>query len=77
MGALERDYCSICKQIGNISRTYYYFPIACECCGSHHHELVRHCADCKPVMPRVISLEITAVKLLDPIKEGLFKKVNR
>lgn len=76
MGALERDYCSICKQIGNITRTYYYFPIACACCGPTHFELVRHCENCTPEMPKGTNIHIATDKLLDPIRNGLFKKVE-
>jgi len=75
MGALERDYCSICKQIGNISRTYYYFPIACECCGPTHNHRVNVCKNCTPVMPKETKITLKVEKLLDPINEGLFKKI--
>ncbi len=76
MGVLEIDYCSICKQISEISRTYYHFPIACECCGPTHFELVRHCENCRPEIPRVAEVHISTAKLLDPIHEGLFKNVR-
>lgn len=76
MGVLERDRCSICRRLGNIIRTYYYFPIACECCGPQHHVVIRHCKNCKPQMPRRTEVQITTAKLLDPIGEGLFKKVK-
>jgi len=76
MGVLEVDYCSICKQISEISRTYYHFPIACECCGPTHFILVRHCANCTPEMPKRTNIDISTAKLLDPIHEGLFKNVR-
>jgi hypothetical protein len=38
--------------------------------------MVTHCADCKPVMPRIIKIELATRKALDPIHEGLFKKVR-
>jgi hypothetical protein len=76
MGVLERDKCSICRKLGNISRTYYHFPIACACCGPTHLELVRHCENCKPEMPKFTNVQIATAKLLDPVHEGLFKNVR-
>jgi hypothetical protein len=76
MGDMEYGRCDICKTQNQLTRTYYYFPIACQCCSRNHFEMVTHCADCKPVMPRVIKIELATRKALDPIHEGLFKKVR-
>ena len=63
MGDIEVDYCDICHQKKQVSRKYYYYGIACDCCGSSngHFEIVRHCEDCTPQPPKYISV------MMDPV----------
>jgi hypothetical protein len=77
MGDIEYGRCDVCRLADNLIRTYYYFPIKCECCGPVHHEYVRHCINCTPEMPAETNVHLKTKKLLDPIHEGLFKKVKR
>lgn len=77
MGDIPYGQCKYCHQIGPLRITYFNFPIACQCCSRNHFETVTHCADCKPVMPRVVKIELATRKVLDPIHEGLFKKVRK
>ena len=76
MGDIEIGHCKGCNKEGPVIRTYYYFPIACECCGPTHHEMVRHCHTCNPVMPNFTEIKVATKRLLDPITENLFKEVR-
>jgi len=74
---LQRGFCDICGALGLIVTTAFYeFPIACDCCPSKtHHHRVNACEHCTPVMPKAVRITVKVEKLLDPIHEGLFKKV--
>ena len=52
---IEIDYCDICHKKTQVSRKYYHYNIACECCGSTHFEIVRYCKNCTPRPPYRIS----------------------
>lgn len=61
MGEIEFGKCDICGKETELERTYFYYPIHCECCGSkdkdgqkQHFELVHHCKDCPAPMPKEI-----------------------
>ena len=61
MGGIEFGKCDICGKETELERTYFYYPIHCECCGSkdkdgqkQHFELVHHCKDCPAPMPKEI-----------------------
>lgn len=61
MGDIEYGKCEICGKEGPLERTYFYYPIHCECCGSkdkdgqkQHFEMIRHCKDCPAPMPKEI-----------------------
>lgn len=61
MGEIEFGTCDICGKESEFERTYFYYPIHCECCGSkdkdgqkQHFELVLHCKDCPTPMPKEI-----------------------
>lgn len=76
MGDVEYGRCDVCKADRPLTRTYFYFPIACECCGPTHFIMKRHCHTCTPDMPLIIDVRISAKRALDPIHEGLFKMVR-
>ena len=74
---IQRGFCDVCGALGIIvTTTFYEFPIACECCTTktHIHRL-NACEYCTPVMPKATTIRLKVEKLLDPIHEGLFKKV--
>ena len=59
----EQEYgkCEICGKEAPLERTYFYYPIHCECCGNkdkdgqkRHFEMVRHCKDCPAPIPAAI-----------------------
>jgi hypothetical protein len=61
MGSQEFGKCEICGKEANLERTYFFYPIHCECCGSkdekgqdQHFELVCHCEHCTPKVPKEI-----------------------
>lgn len=61
MGEQEFGRCEICGKEASLERTYFYYPIHCECCGSkdkdgqkQHFVIVRHCKDCPAPMPKII-----------------------
>ena len=61
MRDIECGKCEICGKEGPLERTYFYYTIHCECCGSkdkdgqkQHFEMVRHCKDCPAPMPKEI-----------------------
>lgn len=75
MGDIQVGHCNICGTIDNILTTFFSFPIACECCGPTHNIRVDFCKHCTPVMPKETRITLKVEKLLDPIGEGLFKKI--
>ncbi|OUO00469.1 hypothetical protein B5F97_12080 [Bacteroides clarus] len=59
--SIEWGKCEICGKEEQLERTYFYYPIHCECCGSKdkngqnvHFEMVRHCINCPAPMPKEI-----------------------
>ena len=61
MGGIEFGKCEICGKETSLERTYFYFPIHCECCGCKdeygqklHFEMVCHCKDCPAPIPKGI-----------------------
>lgn len=60
-GECEYGKCEICGKETYLDRTYFYYPIHCECCGSvdsfgqkQHFVMVRHCNNCSPKIPNEI-----------------------
>jgi len=41
--AQEKGRCHVCWEEDFLTRTKFYLPIACECCGPTHVEIVYHC----------------------------------
>lgn len=61
MGGIEYGKCEICGKEAPLERTYFDYPIHCECCGSkdkdgqkQHFEMVRHCEKCPVPIPIAI-----------------------
>jgi hypothetical protein len=46
----EQNYgkCDVCGKEGNLTRTYFRYPIKCECHSPQHFELIEHHKECKP-----------------------------
>lgn len=67
-GECEYGKCEVCGKEAYLSRTYFYYPIHCECCGSkdkdgqkQHFVMVRHCDKCPALMPKEIHPLIKAM----------------
>ena len=61
MSEIEFGKCEICGKEAPLERTYFYYPVHCECCGSkdkdgqkQHFVAIRHCKDCSAPIPNVI-----------------------
>ena len=61
MGEIEFGTYEICGKETELERTYFYYPIHCECRDSmdkdgqkQHFEMVRHCKDCPVPIPKEI-----------------------
>ena len=60
-GSIEFGKCDICGKEAPLERTYFHYDIHCQCCGckeddrNMHFELVCHCKDCVPDIPKVIN----------------------
>lgn len=55
--SIEWGRCEICGKETQLERTYFYYPIHCECCGNkenRHFEMIRHCKKCPAPMPKEI-----------------------
>lgn len=50
--ACEYGKCEVCGKEASLGRTYWYYPVKCDCHTPTHFELVRHCNECKPVEPK-------------------------
>lgn len=82
MGETELGKCEICGKETILERTYFYYPIHCECCGSkdengqsQHFVLVTHCSKCVPSIPEKFtvrtrdykrSLSLATIKRMKP-----------
>ena len=50
--SIEWGRCEICGKETQLERTYFYYPIHCECCGNkenRHFEMIRHCKNVLPL----------------------------
>ena len=75
MGEIEFGKCDICGKETELERTYFYYPIHCECCGSkdkdgqkQHFELVHHCKDCPAFIIARIVLHLCRKKSIPCLK---------
>ena len=44
--------CECCGKEKPLQRTYFRYPINCQCHNNQHFELIDHCADCMPQKPK-------------------------
>lgn len=66
-GEMEIGTCQCCgKQNVPLERTYFRYPIKCECCAPEHFDLIRHCKDCKPNEPRETRVVLKTEDLKNP-----------
>lgn len=55
---IEFGKCEVCGKEAPLARTYWHYPINCNCHAPNHFEMVRHCDSCMPIEPRVTTLTV-------------------
>jgi len=75
MGSVPWGPCKYCEEEGPLRITYFSFPIDCQCCSATHSIRIEHCSKCEAKMPAETYMNLSTKKLLDPIMEGLFRKI--
>ena len=62
-GACEIGKCDICgKEDVALDRTYFKYPVKCDCHEPYHFEIVHHCKDCIPIIPRLTATYLVNAK---------------
>lgn len=65
MSDQEQGTCCICGNTGALQRTYYKYPIKCDCCNGpedDHFEICFHCTTCTPAPPQPVKCFIQPIK---------------
>ena len=65
-GDIEHGKCEICGKEADLERTYFHYPIKCECHSPNHFYLVIHCKDCTPKEPEYQRLQFKTETLNNP-----------
>ncbi len=63
MGDSEFGKCGVCGKEKQLTRTYFYYNIQCECHSPQHFEMVAHCRDCVPKEPKETRVVYATEKL--------------
>lgn len=67
MGEIETGKCECCgKDNVRLERTYFRYPIKCECHSPEHFVLIRHCEDCTPEEPKETKITLKTRDLKNP-----------
>lgn len=67
MGEIEYGKCNVCGKDGQLERTYFHYPVKCECHSPSHFELICHHKGCKPQEPRYTKVEFKTEDLKNPV----------
>lgn len=59
----EYGKCEVCGEEGVLERTYFEYPIKCECHSPNHFEIVRHHKDCIPKEPEYTTIKVNTESL--------------
>ena len=63
-GCIEKGTCDVCgEEHVEVERTYYNYPIKCECHSPNHFTMVRHCKGCIPTEPHETKITMSTSKL--------------
>jgi hypothetical protein len=65
--ATEHGRCDVCGKNENLTRTYFHYPIKCECHSPNHFELRHHGKDCTPKEPIYTKVEFKTEDLKNPV----------
>lgn len=63
---IEHGICDVCGKEGDLTRTYFYYPIKCACCSPRHFELIRHHKECNPAESEHTKVEFKTEDLKVP-----------
>lgn len=55
-GAILFGTCELCGKETSLDITYFCYNIKCECCSPSHSIRVDHCKDCKPKIPKEVTI---------------------
>lgn len=55
-GAILFGTCELCGKETSLDVTYFEYNIKCECCSPQHFIRVEHCANCKPEIPKEVTI---------------------
>ena len=70
-GDCEHGRCEVCGKEGILVRTYFDYPINCECCAPQHSLLVRHHRKCVPREPTIQKIYFKTEDLKNPLPIAL------
>lgn len=67
MGEIEVGTCECCgRENVRLERTYFQYPIKCECHAPNHFIMVRHCEYCEPEEPQETRVILKTEDLKNP-----------
>lgn len=66
-GEIEYGSCDVCGKPEELKRTYFRYPIKCECHSPLHFEIKRHGKNCLPKEPEYTSVQFKTKDLKNPI----------
>jgi hypothetical protein len=76
MGEVEFGKCECCGNEDFLTRTYFRYPIKCECHSPQHFELVCHCKNCTPVEPTITKITLKTSELNILLRGTKIKKIK-
>ena len=75
-GEIEHGRCDVCGKDEDLIRTYFGYPIKCECHSPNHFELRRHGKDCEPKEPIYTKVEFKTENLKDSVGVAVGVLIN-
>jgi hypothetical protein len=75
-GSMEYGKCEVCGKEGTLVRTYFEYPIKCECHWPQHFVLVRHHRDCIPKEPSYTLVSLKTETLKNPLALAVNVLIN-
>lgn len=64
---MEVGNCEVCGNEGPLIRTYFHYPVKCECHGPCHSIMIRHCPGCVPKEPRETKIVFKTEDMKNPV----------
>lgn len=66
-GEMMFGKCQCCGKERPLIRTYFHYPVKCECHSPNHFEIIDHCAECTPKEPTYTKVEFKTEDLKNPV----------